>query len=236
MHRGEQSPWVRTARKRRPARGRANDDVWHPGSSAVRPFAGSGHAGEPRPRARRVSCGSPSHDAGVSGDEGCSAVLEQGLDPTSRRIPRLGAVGPRSRAVAARRSPRNAARILGVRASRKRRPDRVGDHAAREPGVRQAPRHSAFRLTTDHGSVARPRGRGGRGSCFRWAGAHDRSCGRSRTTTSQPERATPRETGALHRPDSRGGRNPRSEPTSGLGSRRQTARPRPPTACAHPQG
>lgn len=221
MHRGEQSPWVRTARKRRPARGRANGDGWHPGSQAVWPFAGSTHAGEPRPKARRVSCGSPSHDAGVSGDEGCSAVSRVGArsDVASDSSPR--AVGPRSRAVAARRSPRNAARILGVRASRKRRPDRVGNHAAREPGVRQAPRHSAFRLTTDHGSVARPRGRGGRGSCFRWARAHDRSCGRSRTTTSQPERATPRETRALHRPDSRGGRNPRSEPTSGLGSRRQ---------------
>lgn len=50
--------------------------------------------------------------------------------------------------------------------------------------------------------------------------AHVRSIGRSRTTTSKPERATPRETGALHRPDSGRGRNPRSEPTSGPGSRR----------------
>jgi hypothetical protein len=53
MHREERSSWVRTMRKRRPARGRANDDVWHPGSSAVRPFAGSAFAGGSRPVARR---------------------------------------------------------------------------------------------------------------------------------------------------------------------------------------
>lgn len=52
MHQGEQSSWVRTARKRRPARGRANDDVWHPGSSAVRPFAGSAFVGGSWPVAR----------------------------------------------------------------------------------------------------------------------------------------------------------------------------------------
>jgi hypothetical protein len=53
MHQGEQSSWVRTMRKRRPARGRANDDVWHPGSSAVRPFAGHAFADGSRPVARR---------------------------------------------------------------------------------------------------------------------------------------------------------------------------------------
>lgn len=96
MHQGEQSSWVRTARKRRPARGRANDDVWHPGSSAVWPFAGSAFVGGSRPVARKTTWRSPSRVDSVSGDEGCSAVFETGLDSTSRRIPLLGAVGPRN--------------------------------------------------------------------------------------------------------------------------------------------
>jgi hypothetical protein len=67
-------------------------------------------------------------------------------------------------------------------------------------------RHSVVRRKATDGSAARPRGkRGWRGRRSRWARAHDRSCGRSRTTTSKPERTTPRETGALHRPDSRRG-------------------------------
>jgi len=70
-------------------------------------------------------------------------------------------------------------------------------------------RHSVVHRKVNDGSAARPRGkRGWRGRRSRWARAHDRSCGRSRTTTSKPERATPRETGALHRPDSRGDPKP----------------------------
>jgi len=166
MRRGEQSSRIRTARKRRPARGRANDDVWHPGSSAVRPFAGSAFVGGSRSVACKTTWRSPSHVDCVSGDEGCSAVFETGLDSTSRRIPLLGAVGPRKPAVVARRSSRSAARILGVRASRKRRSHRIGNGAAREPSVRQAPRHSVAHRKMNGGSVARPRGRGGRGSRF----------------------------------------------------------------------
>jgi len=54
-----------------------------------------------------------------------------------------------------------------------------------ESPVSGSDRHSMVYLRANDGSAARPRGRGGRGRCFRWARAHDRSCGRSRTRTSR---------------------------------------------------
>lgn len=220
MHQGEQSSWVRTARKRRPARGRANDDVWHPGSSAVWPFAGSAFVGGSRPVARKTTWRSPSRVDSVSGDEGCSAVFETGLDSTSRRIPLLGAVGPRKRAIVARRSSRSRLAFSGYgrRASAVRTARATVQHenpvSGKRPGI---PCFVARRIA----ALSRARAAGvGEDRAFRGVSAHVRSIGRSRTTTSSPERATPRETGALHRPDSGRGRNPRSESTSGPGSRR----------------
>jgi hypothetical protein len=222
MHQGEQSSWVRTMRKHRPARGRANDDVWHPGSSAVWPFAGSAFADGSWPVARRTSCGSPSRDVGVSGDEGCSAVNEMGLDPTSRRIPPLGAVGPRNRAIVARRSSRTRLAFSGYgrRASAVRTAWATMQHespvSGKRPGIPFFVARRMAALSRARAAVV------GEDHAFDGLSAHDRSSGRSRTTTSQPERATPRETRALHRPDSGRGRNPGSEPTSGLGSRWQS--------------
>jgi len=170
----------------------------------------------------QTSCGSPSRDDGVSGDEGCSAVNEKGLDPTSRRIPPLGAVGPRNRAIVARRSKRTRLAFsgYGCRASGIRTAwatmQLESPVSGKRPGI---PFFVARRMAALSRACA---AKVGEDHAFDGLSAHDRSSGRSRTTTSQLERATPRETGALYRPDSGRGRNPRSETTSGLGSRRQS--------------
>jgi hypothetical protein len=103
---------------------------------------------------RRV--GSPSHDVSGFDDERCSTDFEQGLDRTSRPVPRLEAVDPRkSAAVVERRSSRRVRlAVQAPSAVAKRRLESgavesdvgcsMGDHAALEPGVRQRP---AFRCS-----------------------------------------------------------------------------------------
>lgn len=220
MHQGEQSSWVRTARKRRPARGRANDDVWHPGSSAVRPFAGSAFVGGSWPVAR-----------GGRGDLH-PTVTASPVTKGARRCSRRGSIRRRVEFLFSVPSAR-----ANERSSQGGRHER-GSHS-RGTGVAQAPfaphrqrcstrtqcpaSAPAFRCSSqDEWRLCRAPARQGwaRITLFVESVPTFEVIGRSRATTSQPERATPRETGALHRPDSGRGRNPRSEPTSGPGSRR----------------
>jgi hypothetical protein len=166
MHREEQSSWVRTARKRRPARGRANDDVWHPGSPAVRPFAGPAFADESRSVARRRRGDLHPTTTAFPVTKGARRCSRRGS--IRRRVEFLFSV-PSARAnQRSSQGGRHGARLAfsgyGRRASAVRH--RTGNRAAREPSVRQAPRHSVFHRKVNRGSVARPRGRGVRGSSF----------------------------------------------------------------------
>lgn len=135
-----------------------------------------------------VSCRvAPTHGTCVSDDEGCSAVFSR-RGSIRRRVGFLPS-GPPARvraAIVARRSS------SGSKSTAKRGFSR-GSHSRAaawatmhlESPVSGSDRHSMVYLRANDGSAARPRGRGGRGRCFRWARAHDRSCGRSRTRTSR---------------------------------------------------
>lgn len=149
-------------------------------------------------------------------------MFERGLDPTSRRIPRLAITGPRARGerrktIVERNA--NRPRKRGVRKTRLAFSSAGWATIHLESPVSGSDRHSVVRLRVNDGPAARPRGRGVRGRLFRWARAHDRSCGRSRTTTS---RRNVQRRGKLERcPNRLGerGETLETESTSDLGSR-----------------
>lgn len=159
----------------RPRANEEHGDGWHPGSFSARPFAGStSTASLDRRRRRDVRISIPRRAR--PGDEGCSVAFRVGArsdiasDSSSRdRRPACRASVVATRSASDEKSRRNAGfptRLAFSMASRAT--------VDLESPVSAAPRHSVLRLRSNRGSVARPRGRGGRGSfsrqgrCPRW--------------------------------------------------------------------
>lgn len=184
------------------------------------------------PRRRRASvetgpsCRADLHPTSraFSATKGARWIFESGLDSTSRRIPRLGTAGPR----VVRRSwqhDRRATRTLAEMRSLQR-----GSHSRwlhGQPWIsrarcRQRPGIPCFGFGRI-AALSRARAAGVGEDHVLDRGRCPRSMLRQKSDDDvAPERATPRETGALHRPASGEGRNPRGEPTSGNGSRRRS--------------
>jgi hypothetical protein len=173
-------------------------------NTPARPRRGSSRSRRRTSRLGRrcvVPCGSNPRHMRLRRRRVFGGFFEEGLDPTSRRIPPLGPAGPRTRgdrrkAIVERQQKH---RKTGLFTRLAFSSCCMGNHAPREPGVRQRP---AFHgLPSGKRWLCRAPARQGWARTMLSMGSCPRSKLRQKSNENvAPRRATPRETRALHRP------------------------------------